>query len=236
MFTVIAAWTILFFVLAGLGQSVRRWFGLKLAGFDTWIGAVWMGYAVAIAALELWHLLLPIDWHICLLLGTLGLGGLIWHAAACRRPRLPIGRTLLTLVIFAPMAIWVANRALDAQLDFDTGLYHLSIIRWLNDYPAVPGLGNLHYRLAFNQTFFLFVAALNVSPFFNQGMHIANSFLLVTLALQLTDRLVYSLFFPRQVSPDRLLGMLFLPVVIYRASRQPYSANISSASPDLSVF
>jgi hypothetical protein len=38
---------------------------------------------------------------------------------------------------------------------FDTGLYHAQAIRWIEEYPVVPGLGNLHGRLAFNSAWFL---------------------------------------------------------------------------------
>jgi hypothetical protein len=61
--------------------------------------------------------------------------------------------------------------------NYDSGLYHLQSIRWDNTYPIVPGLGNLHERLAFNQSFFEFVAALNFQPYFGHGSALANSFL-----------------------------------------------------------
>ncbi len=37
---------------------------------------------------------------------------------------------------------------------FDTILYHAQNIKWIREYPVVPGLGNLHGRLAFNSMFF----------------------------------------------------------------------------------
>ncbi|MFC1681086.1 hypothetical protein ACFL1S_04730 [Pseudomonadota bacterium] len=58
-------------------------------------------------------------------------------------------------------------------------LYHLNTIRWLNAFPIIPGLGNLHGRLAFNHAFFPYVAALNFDPYFNHGRSLANSFLLL---------------------------------------------------------
>jgi hypothetical protein len=35
---------------------------------------------------------------------------------------------------------------------YDTGFYHLQMVRWTNEYPAVPGLANLHGRLGFNSS------------------------------------------------------------------------------------
>src|SRR5260221_7686264 len=67
-------------------------------------------------------------------------------------------------------------------------------------------------------------------------MHIANSLLVVVLAAQLISGIVQTLRQPNQFSPYRLYEALWLAVVIYRASSQPYSANMSSPSPDLPVF
>jgi len=44
---------------------------------------------------------------------------------------------------------------------FDTGLYYLTSIRWAHEYPVVPGLANLHSRLGYNQSLFLFIAFLS---------------------------------------------------------------------------
>lgn len=45
---------------------------------------------------------------------------------------------------------------------YDTGLYHMQNIKWIEQYPVVPGLGNLHGRFAFNSHFFLPSALFNV--------------------------------------------------------------------------
>ena len=38
--------------------------------------------------------------------------------------------------------------------NYDSGLYHVQSIKWIQTYPVVPGLGNLHGRLAFNSMYF----------------------------------------------------------------------------------
>src|SRR5438045_1942196 len=147
MVTVLAAWLILFCVIVGLGQFVRRLFGLRSESLQAWFAAFWIGYAVVITALQLWHFVLPIDWRTCLVIGIIGLVGFglgIKHSSL--RPFSKV-RIVLFVILLIPAALWVANRALDAQLDFDTGLYHIASIRCANDSPAVLGLRNLHYRL-----------------------------------------------------------------------------------------
>jgi hypothetical protein len=257
---ILTAWLVLFLIVVGLGQFVRGLFGLHLSTIEAWFSAFWIGYAVAIAALQIWQLCLPIDWRASLALIICGVVGLLWAIIRLIRQdisspfllaeRGPEGEdrsarflririlifSLLFVLALAPIALWVTGRALDHLKDYDTGLYHLSSIRWMNEYPIVPGLGNLHYRLAFNQSFFLFVAALNVYPLTTLGFHFANSLLVIVLIAQTLSSVLYLLCFPRRFTPYRLLSALFLPVLIYRISPQRYSANISSPSPDLTVF
>jgi hypothetical protein len=44
---------------------------------------------------------------------------------------------------------------------FDTALYHANAVQWLNEYGAVFGLGNLHFRLAMNSLWLVFAAVLD---------------------------------------------------------------------------
>jgi hypothetical protein len=172
-----------------------------------------------IAALHWWHFFLPIDWRTTLVLSLIGIIGFAVGLRTLRWTRLRVLKTIIVLIILIPIGVWVANRALDAQLDFDSAFYHLNYIRWLNEYPAVLGLGNLHYRLAFNQSLFMFVAALNAFPFFNQGYHIANSLLVIVLVAQGVTTWVRLLWAPALDKPASLLTMLLLPVLLYRIMR-----------------
>ena len=259
MLTVISGWILTFCVLAGLGHVVRKAFGIKQAPAgrsvmaNGWFSAFWIGYVVVIAVLEGWHLWLPIDWRVCLGLAVVGLFGFAralitdWSVAELRRwPRqlrwenrgywLQI---VVQVVALIPIVMWIASRALNTQVDFDTAMYHLSTIHWLNAYPVVPGIGNLHYRLAFNQSFFMFVAALNIYPFFGQGMHLGNSLLMIVLLGQVLNSTVAICFGSRSENrelPYGLFSAFMLPVLLYRAVYQYDSANMSSPSPDLSIF
>ncbi|HPY75399.1 MAG TPA: hypothetical protein PLB63_08340 [Planctomycetota bacterium] len=51
---------------------------------------------------------------------------------------------------------------------FDTKAYHATIIKWMNHYPVVPGLANLHGRLGFNSLYLHLAAGMNVSIFYRQ--------------------------------------------------------------------
>lgn len=60
---------------------------------------------------------------------------------------------------------------------YDTGLYHLNMVQWIKDYPVVPGLGNLHGRLAFNSSFHVFAAATDFWIWEGLSARIAAGFL-----------------------------------------------------------
>ncbi|MGV2435393.1 MAG UNVERIFIED_CONTAM: hypothetical protein LVT10_11320 [Anaerolineae bacterium] len=55
-----------------------------------------------------------------------------------------------------------ANNALLAPARYDAGLYQIQSVMWSNQFPIVRGLGNLHGRLAFNNSFHLYIAWLNL--------------------------------------------------------------------------
>ena len=73
--------------------------------------------------------------------------------------------------------MWLANRSLSTQIYTDHGLYYMNGIRWATDYRIVPGLANLHHRLAFNNSNFLLHAMLELGGWRNYTAHIVNGFL-----------------------------------------------------------
>jgi hypothetical protein len=78
-------------------------------------------------------------------------------------------------------------KALGVTRNFDSALYHFQTIRWLNEFAIVPGLGNLHGRLAFNQSYFNFLAFLNIEPSATKGYAVAGVFLLSLCALSISQ-------------------------------------------------
>ena len=66
---------------------------------------------------------------------------------------------------------------------YDDGLYYLPFMDWINNYTAVPGLGNLHPRLAFNSNWHLLSAVFSFSFFEMGSFNDMNGFLHVLMAL-----------------------------------------------------
>jgi hypothetical protein len=65
---------------------------------------------------------------------------------------------LIALLVLGVLGIRLLHQSSLAPANFDSGLYHFQSLRWVNEYPTVPGLGNLHGRLAFNSSWFLLLS------------------------------------------------------------------------------
>lgn len=75
---------------------------------------------------------------------------------------------------------------------YDTALYHAQSIRWIEEYGAVKGLGNLHCRLAYNSASFALSALYSVAFLGRGSFHCVAGFLAFLLAagsLRLVDSL-----------------------------------------------
>ncbi len=59
---------------------------------------------------------------------------------------------------------------------YDTNLYHAQSIRWIEEYGAVKGIGNLNCRLAYNSAFFSLQALFSMNFLLGQSLHTLNGF------------------------------------------------------------
>lgn len=68
-------------------------------------------------------------------------------------------------------------------IHYDTGLYHAQSVRWIEEYGIVPGLGNLHSRLAYNSASFCLSALYSFAFLGGQSYHCCAGFLAFLLAV-----------------------------------------------------
>ena len=77
---------------------------------------------------------------------------------------------MISLVLVLPLASsYVYN--------YDTNLYHAQCIRWIEEYGAVRGLGNLHSRIAFNSSFLCLQALFSFKKIVGISLHGLNGFI-----------------------------------------------------------
>jgi hypothetical protein len=94
----------------------------------------------------------------------------------------------------------------------DTLGYHIQTIRWVESYPAVPGLGNLHSRFAFNSSWLLMNALFSFVYIFGQSLHVMAGLLFVLGGWYFTSGLAD--FFRTRALEGLLRGAL-LPISVY---------------------
>jgi hypothetical protein len=180
----------------------------------------WAGVVIAIAFLQLWNLLGPVDVRAVIALSVLAAVG--WALLLRHREPWPI-RPVPTATS-AALVLWLSTRALAAPQAGDNCLYYLQTVSWLRAFPVVRGLGNLHHRLAFNQAYHLLAAAMDSAPWPGIGAHLTSGLLLLGLA-------VPAIFALRRPGPSRLLWALLLTVSL----DEWLGLNLTSPAADLAV-
>jgi len=175
---VFLTWAVIALALIGFGTIVLTLFSEDYSVID----AFWMGLAISVAVLEIWNLVLPITASVTMFLFGVGVLGLALNRSALGntlRSTLQASRWLLFLGI--AFALLLALRSCGLCEYYDTGLYGAPAVRWIQTYPCVPGLANLHGRLGFNSSVFLCIAALGQGPSKDLGFHLFTGFLLSAL-------------------------------------------------------
>lgn len=76
-----------------------------------------------------------------------------------------------------PVLIFIVFLASYFPQNYDSGLYHIQSIKWIENFAVVPGLGNLHGRFAFNPAIFNLMAGFSLKDIFNQSLFVVNPFL-----------------------------------------------------------
>jgi hypothetical protein len=191
------------------------------------IEQLWIGFAVILSILEIVHFFFRINWVTTVILFILGAFFLLDQINQYRRSikiisiKQKIQRSLLTLIFFIFLTLW-SLKAMEPPINYDSGLYHFNSIRWINEHSLVAGLGNLHNKLAFNQSWFAFVALMNVDPIFAKGYAIAGLFLLTLGVFQIIS-----------ACKNNNLTIIALPIFFYAIFLNLWQ--ISSPSPDIPV-
>lgn len=181
---ILLSWLLIAAALAGLGLGLHRLLGQREPSAALLLSAAPTGLAAALLFLQLWHFFLPVTALAFLVLLVPALAGVFAFARDLRwvtyfRDR--GGPAAVVAITLTLACLWLANRALGPGEAFDSGLYHWNAIRWNNTFAVVPGLGNLHHRLAFNNGSLLLAAMLNTGPWEQMAGHLLPGLMLLLL-------------------------------------------------------
>ena len=238
---VVGIWIVCAVLAAGVGFIIRR-FLLPTHRIGHGFASVWIGLAGIVLFLQLWNLAAPVDsWALIAVVAT-GLGGLAIagvRSGSRDRPagevdagmvqsRVPAWRWFALTVV----SLWLANRSLAPFLAYDSGVYMIPGVEWARAFPAVPGLGALHGRLAFNSSNVLLAALLEAGPWAPAAPHLLGGFFLFLLSLRIWSRVpIGSATEPGGVVRGTFDLVLLLPLIVVALDDQL----IPSLSADVSV-
>jgi hypothetical protein len=229
-------WIVVALVLIGCGFVCRRMLVWLFHSTDTRTvrpADVWIGLGALTAYLEAWSLFAPISgWS---LLAPIAAAASAAVVAVRRLPKLinrPFPRNLpLKVAGLAGSLLWLANLALGQPRSWDSGLYHFGAIEYAAQFPAIPGIANLHERLGAADAHLLFVAFLGNGPWHDAGFHVANGLLVAMLLAYIVWRLSEG-----TVAPvTRGVLLLLVPATVAVVAIDP-GGRLSSPSLDLPCY
>lgn len=129
-----------------------------------------LGLIILLSILHLAHHMTGINHLASSVLFLVGLLNFILFRGGIRSTKQTACWIVVGLIVFAYTTI--ISKSLP---DFtDSGLYHFQSIRWIEDYPLVSGIANIHSRLGFNNSIFHLHAFCNVFENFSISHHVVN--------------------------------------------------------------
>jgi hypothetical protein len=148
---------------------------------------------------------------------------------AMKRWRQQMGQEpLIVKAVFGLLLVFALYLSSRQSLAYDEGLYYIQFIKWMQQYPAVPGLANLHERFGFNSHWHVISALFNWSFITGQAVNQLNGLLYLLVAIYLLSALGAA---PRDISwwmKAGLLAGMHLPVVLVY--------NMTAPAADMAVF
>ncbi|MCY3834159.1 MAG: hypothetical protein OXG85_14185 [Chloroflexi bacterium] len=221
MGSVLLSWLLLFLLFSGMGLGVMRILGRAADSGWMWLDSFWLGWALSIGIMQLWHFAFPVNDALVLLFAAFAT--LMWArlGAGATRVANRLARDKTFLPLYALLALWMSNRALGMPIAFDTGFRDIQAVMWIDAYPLAPGLGNLFSSLAYNQSAYLYDALLDTSIWSGRAYYIATGLLLMAyLAYALRAALqVYRSRAAREVGWSRVFAALTIPFILFQTVR-----------------
>lgn len=236
MLAILATWGAAAVILIGIGLLVRGFARVeeRSTAEPEFLGCFWVGFAVLVLLLQTWHFALPIDWRAAAATSVSGIVGLAVGRQWVRQWLATVGRARAAAVLSLVAWIWLANRAVGPPGAFDSGVYHIPAVEWATAHAIVPGLGNLHGRLGFNNSSLLYTALLDIGPWRHRSEHLANGLLLAALMVQIIFACIRLARGHGWSASDAFLAVLLLPC-LYLAT-DPTNLNMASPTTDGAVI
>ena len=180
---ILLSWFLLFLLFSGLGMLVLHTLRREFTSSRYWYDSFWLGWAISLVFLQLWHLAFPVNDMVLILLSLVSTVSLIvWRHRLIELAK-QLGRNRGILLVFLLMLLWMSSRAIEMPDASDTGYRDIQAVMWMDSYPIVPGLNNLFSSLAYNHSVYLYDALLDVSIWSGRSYYVATGLLLMAFLL-----------------------------------------------------
>jgi hypothetical protein len=162
--------------------------------------ALWWGLAVAtviVLVIGLWQPLTSGATAGIILVAAAVMAGLAIVVARAQGRRIArpsarnTGRWQWALIGALTLGIaYLAVAALGPVTNYDTGLYHLGVIKYDSQYSTIPGLANLFFPFGYNTSQFPLAAVLGNGPWDGIGYRLLNGLMVTLMAADLAIRVL----------------------------------------------
>jgi hypothetical protein len=231
MAAISASWIALALFFQGLGTAFLALIPSRYRSGSYLEHSFVFGFSCLVIFLQLWNLFFPISFIAYIPLIPISAWGNARYYISLRetsRKRL--------LFLFRDALFWIAisiplsNWSLAHGMPGDTGLYHIPFMNWVRTYPLPVGLGNLHGRLAFNNSYYLYGASLWRIPGLDASHLCHGPFFLILLRI-ICKSLYKTIFFADKVRLSDLFILGISPYLIHLTR-----GYLNSYASDLMVF
>lgn len=180
MISVVLSWIIIllptYIIGYGVVHALNRNVQSKTSSTDLYIA---IGLCFLTVYAQVFSLFYKVGILACLVLGIITLLFLLYDLKqglmkALKLRKDGINAIILVLLFWGTLAT-IYYTSLSPE-HYDTALYHAQAIRWVEEYGVVKGLGNLHFRFAYNSAFIPLQALFSLKWLVNQSMHTVNGF------------------------------------------------------------
>jgi len=178
------------------------------------------GLAISLTILEIINFFFPINFYISL--AFFFIGTLFFFITKTKGFLLCFKKINFKFFIFILLSIFWFIKSRDTITNFDSGVYHLSNIKWISEFPLIGGLGNLITHMANNSSWFMFVSLVNFSNII-ENSNATSGLLMILISLCLIIKCRNKIPYPN----------ILLPIIIASIIFNTY--RLSSPSPDLAV-
>jgi hypothetical protein len=229
----IGVWTILLLICGVIGTALLQTFRASIERLgDRFFLAIWLGLIVLSVALLATSIVLPLSPIVGLAIAVL-LGSAALLNPQTRTQLIDVQSQFSRTRFVGLLGVMIVVAAISSQAVtwIDTGLYHYSVIRWLADFGAVPGVALLLPNFGFTSTWFALAAPLNAEFLGDRASVVTNGFIFLVAVLQFLLSLVRSFQFRARQSVLFLTDIVAWAILLQEDGHRSTDAYSTPASP-----